>query len=130
MFDDVLAKAVEGDDGMVEQKTEGVEKKEPHMKAVDVVENSKRSNSIAEYVKNTLNSIEKDIVAQSSPKGSVFKVSDKKPKYNDIYCGVTWSVRRRVNELVDYISETSGANKYEIIDMIVLSGLKNIDFGD
>ena len=82
--------------------------------------------TLTEYVGETLKKIELDITSQSS-KGR-FKKGAKKLKHPDIYGNVTWTVRRRISDLVNLLVEESGMTKYEVIDTLLLNGLKNTNF--
>jgi glutaredoxin 2 len=82
--------------------------------------------TLTDYVRMTLDKIDEEIKSQVSQ--NRFKKGSKKLKHSDIYCGVTWAVRRKIDELIELLVDESGLNKYEVIDMILMSGLRNINF--
>jgi hypothetical protein len=54
----------------------------------------------------------------------------KKLKHSDIFTGATIAIRRDYLELIDQLRKNSVLDKYEILDMIIATGLKNINFDE
>ena len=133
-FEDVLDKLIldnednSKSEGEVQDTSKNQDKTVYHTTPVqkDDQQEEPPSQTLTEYVGETLKKIELDIDSQSS-KGR-FKKGAKKLKHPDIYGNVTWTVRRRISDLVNLLVEESGMTKYEVIDTILMNGLKNTNF--
>ena len=59
-----------------------------------------------------------------------FKKGMAKVKYSDKYRAATVSIRPTVRKLLDYLYEQSNLNKAEILELVILNGLKNTNFDE
>lgn len=57
-----------------------------------------------------------------------FKKGVTKVKYSDKYSAATLSIRPSVRNLLDYLCDHSNLNKAEVLELVILNGLKNTDF--
>jgi replicative superfamily II helicase len=103
-----------------------MEKEDEVSPVKEIVESENKS--LTQYVKAEVAKIEKQIEADNVQKK--FKKATKKTRFSDSYSGTTVSVRRDVMDLINELNEVSALEKYKIIELILLSGLKHINFDD
>jgi replicative superfamily II helicase len=92
----------------------------------EIVESENKS--LTQYVKAEVSKIEKQIEVDNSQKK--FKKSIKKTRFSDSYSQSTISIRRDIVDLINQLNEVSALEKYKIIELILLSGLKHVNFDD
>jgi hypothetical protein len=84
--------------------------------------------SLTESVLQKVKVIE-DMIDNENNKRS-FKKGVAKIKYSDKYRPATLSLRPEIRELLDYLYESSSLNKAEILELVILNGLKNTNFDE
>lgn len=83
--------------------------------------------SISEYVEQQLIVAEKRIDLFYN-KTTGFGITMKKPKFSDMYAGITMSMNRDINEIIEYLANNSTFTKTQIIEILLVEGLKNVKF--
>lgn len=63
-------------------------------------------------------------------KSSKYKILNKKRKYSEKYIGVTLSVRPEILEVIDDLRDVLVMDKYEIIEKLLMTGLKYANFDE
>jgi hypothetical protein len=86
------------------------------------------SNSLTVSVLEKVKVIE-DMIDSENNKRS-FKKGAAKIKYSDKYRPATLSLRPEIRELLDYLYESSSLNKAEILELVILNGLRNTNFDE
>jgi hypothetical protein len=95
-----------------------------------IVENIMEDNteSLTESVLKRVKIIENMIDGENNKRS--FKKGAPKIKYSDKYRPATLSLRPEIRELLDYLYESSSLNKTEILELVILNGLRNTNFDE
>lgn len=79
-----------------------------------------------EYVKVKIDALERQIYNEQNRKFG----NSKKLKYSDKYDVITIALRREIRDILEELKSKSTLNKYEIIEIILMNGLKNTNFDE
>lgn len=92
-----------------------------------VIQKTTIEDSISGYVKNKLNDTKKrmDLFYGNT---TAFGKTTKKPKFSEMYSGVTVSMNRDLNEILEYLVTNSTYNKTQLLELLIITGLENISF--
>ncbi len=85
-----------------------------------------RPVSLNELIQGKITDLEQTINLENSR--SFRKSKEQAKKFSDKYAGVTISLRREIQEILDILNDESVLNKYEIIETIMINGIKNTNF--
>lgn len=78
-------------------------------------------------IKNKASKIEQIIQYENSRR---FRVLNKKKSYSDKYRGVTLSIRPEILEMINNLKDVLGMDKYEVIETLLLNGIKYSKFDE
>ena len=82
--------------------------------------------TLHQYVQQKVQELENKINEQT---GSKFKPK-KRLSYSDKYVGITISIRPELKAIIEDIRYRTTMDKYEIIELLIMSGLKSINFDE
>ena len=94
-----------------------------HMQSEEEIIKALRQN--LEYIKHKTTKVDEMIHFEKSRR---FKAFNKKRNYSEKYRGVTLSVRPEILEIIEDLREVLAMDKYEIIETLLINGLKHTNF--
>jgi hypothetical protein len=59
---------------------------------------------------------------------TAFGKMTKKPKFSEMYSGVTISMNRDLNEIIEYLVVNSTYNKTQLLELLLITGLESLKF--
>lgn len=108
-------------------KTEIAEEVE-NEKSSEIVVSKEIPENLTSMILSKVSEIETEIFNENNK--TSFKKGAVKVKYSDKYRAATVSIRPTVRKLLDYLYEQSNLNKAEILELVILNGLKNTNFDE
>lgn len=82
---------------------------------------------ISKYVEIQLEEAEKNINIFYG-KQSGFGAKMKKPKFSEMYAGITISMNRDLDKIIEYLTKNSTFTKTQLLEMLIVNGLKSTNF--
>jgi hypothetical protein len=61
---------------------------------------------------------------------TAFGKTIKKPKFSEMYSGVTISMNRDLNEIIEYLVANSTYNKTQLLELLLITGLESLNFDE
>ena len=93
----------------------------------EIIEGGGEESEIQKYVSKKIKEAEEKSTLFYN-KVSGFGKSKDKLKFSEIYAGVTVSLNRDIIDIIEFLEKNSTYTKTQILEMVLITGLKNINF--